>query len=51
DDADAGPDYRDPVLRLDVDGIRILHIRSVKYKHHERSVSRHRTTDEMLRKY
>lgn len=50
-DADDCPDYRDPVLRLDVDGIRILHIRSVKYKHHERSVSRHRTTDEMLRKY
>ena len=51
DDADDGLDFRDPVLRLDVAGIRILHIRSVKYEHHERSVSRHRTTDDRPRRF
>ena len=49
DDADDGPDYSDPVLRLDVDSIRILHIRSVEYKYHEHSV-RYHTADEMLEK-
>jgi len=51
DDADDGLDRRDPTLRLDVDGIRILHITSVKYEHHERSVSRHRTTNDKQRKF
>jgi hypothetical protein len=35
-------DSREPSLELQIDGIRALHIRRVKYEHAERSVSRHR---------
>lgn len=45
-DTDDEADYRDPTLRLGVDGIRVLYIRSVKYEEHERSVRRHRMTND-----
>lgn len=49
--ADDEADYRDPALRLDTDGIRVLNIRSVKYEEHERSLSRHRITDDRRHKF
>ena len=49
-DEEDGRDHRDPALRLDVDAIRILYIRRVKYEPDEAGVSRHRTTDDRLTK-
>jgi hypothetical protein len=51
EDIDDSADYRDLSLRLDVEGIRVLSIRSVKYEQQERSVSRHRTTDDRPPKF
>ncbi len=51
DDADDDPDRRALTLRLDVNGIRVLRITSVKYEHHARSVSRHRTTNDRPRRF
>lgn len=40
------PGLHDPALRLDIEGVRVLNVRSVSYECRKRSVSRHRLTED-----
>jgi hypothetical protein len=44
EEGDDDLEYRDATLRLDIEGIRVLKIEAVSYKHRVRRVSRHRRT-------